>query len=155
MNEIKRKTLKSGFPYVCVRDRFVICGQIQSREDLKEFKKEGFDLLINLRNKEELTPLDMEQVCMDCQCDYAQIPIRFFGEIKKEAVREVSDLILKKDKKVLLHCASGARSTLSLLGHLHLTKDFKKKELESLAEEIGFENKEVLFLFLDLMCEAS
>ena len=151
MNEIKSKKLKSGFPYVLFRDKFVLCGQVESLEDLKELKEEGFDLLINLRNKEELTPFDMKCVCEDCDCSYAHIPIRFEGVIKKEAISEISQLITKENKKVILHCASGARSTLSLLGHLSLTEGFKKEELEDLAEGMGFENKEVLCLFLDLM----
>ena len=138
MSEIESKTLSSGFPYVLFRDKFVLCGQVRTKEELKELREEGFDLLINLRNKEELTPFDMECACQDCHCSYAHIPIRFSGEIKKEAVSKVSSLISKEKRKVILHCASGARSTLSLLGHLHLYREFKKRGSRNFRRRDGF-----------------
>ena len=53
-----------------------MCGQPQ-KKDLEELKKEGWDLILNLRNPEELESLDfqMDQLCDSLDLHYKLIPV--------------------------------------------------------------------------------
>ena len=142
---ITKKQLSSGFPFVCYQESYALCGQPQS-EDLKEFKKLNWSLILNLRNQEELQNLDFEMTpfCEELGLEYSHIPIIVNGEFDKTALQQIHELLSSQmNKKVVIHCASGKRSILALIAHFLFSKKHSKEELLLLAQQLGFDSQQM------------
>ena len=149
-----KKQLQSAFPFVCYGDRFALCGQPQA-EDLKEFKKEFWTDIINLRVLEELDNLDFEmsEVCETLGLNYNHIPVIVKGDIDKESLQKIHVLLSSsdKEKRFVLHCASGARSVIALIAHFILSDSHKVDEIPALAEKLGLLQPKMLIRLFQVM----
>ena len=56
-----------------------------------------------------------------------------------------------KEKKFVIHCASGARSVLALIAHLIFSGDHNREELTALSEEFGFKGSQMFQRLFELM----
>ena len=143
---IVRKQLSSGFSFICYQDSYALCGQPQP-DDLKEFKNSAWNHILNLRNSEELQTLDFEMphLCEKLSLDYSHIPIIVNGFVNKQALQKVHELLNSSpEKKIVIHCASGARSALALMAHFLFSGRYKKEELSDLAQPLGLNSPQML-----------
>ena len=151
---VKKKQLQTGFPFICYEDRFALCGQPQE-EDFKEFKQEAWSCIINLRNPEELDSLNFKvpELCQKWGLDYNNIPVITKGDLDKDAFRKIHNLLSHsdKEKKFVIHCASGVRSILALIAHLIFSGDHNKEELTALSEEFNFKGSQMFQRLFELM----
>ena len=138
-SQVTKKQLDNGFPFVCYADRFALCGQVQE-EELKEFKKESWTHILNLRNQKELDQLDFKasELCQKLDLNYNHIPIIINGELNKEALKKIHTLLSKDEEcRFVIHCASGTRSMMVLIAHFVFSKNYKQDELFFVAKELG------------------
>ena len=145
--DITKKQLKTGFPFICYGEHFALCGQPQ-REDLKEFKENSWTHIINLRSPNELNELDFDisEACKELALNYRHIPIIVNRNIDKKALERIHNLLSDagKQKKFVIHCASGARSTIALLSHFILSNKYEISDIPTLAEELDLYQPEAL-----------
>ena len=135
---IKKQELPSGFPFVCYEDHFKLCGQ-PLQKDLKEFKEQAWNCIINLRSPNEMKSLnfDMALACKELKLNYYFIPLLEEGKINKKSLEKLHELFLQLgEQKIVLHCASGFRSKLALMAHLILLKQDPAPELLSQAKAL-------------------
>ena len=151
---IIKKQLKTGFPFICYGDRFALCAQPEP-EDLKEFKEESWTDVLNLRGLQELESLDFEmsELCHKLSLNYNNIPVIVDGGISKEALQTIHSLLSnsKEEKKFVIHCASGARSAMALIAHFIFSNSYKTSELPALAEQLGLSKPEMLMRLFQVM----
>lgn len=144
---ITKKKLTTGFPFVCYEDRFALCGQPKP-EDLKEFKKESWTNVLNLRNQSELDSLDfkMESCCQELALDYNHIPVIVDGNLNKASLKKIHELISQagSELRFVIHCASGTRSSLVLMMHFLFSKSCQPEVLPLLAEKLEFNHPQML-----------
>ena len=152
---IKQRTLSSALPLIQYENSFCMCGQPQ-KKDLEELKKEGWDLILNLRNPEELESLDfqMDQFCDSLDLHYKLIPVFQNKKLSKEAFQKIHDMINSGDyKKIVIHCASGRRAVLALLACFLLSKKCQLKELPNLAHSFNFQSPQMLSHLQELLAD--
>jgi len=156
--KIKRRTLSSGFSFTQYGDSFCVCGQPQ-KANLEELKKENWDLILNVRNLEEMQALDfkMEELCQTIGFNYRRIPIIQEGELSKKSFETIHKIISSGDyKKTVIHCAVGGRATLTLLACFMLSKKAQWEELPDLAHHFNFQSPQMLNrlqeLFSSMIC---
>ena len=144
---ITKKQLDTGFPFTCYGEFFALCGQPQ-KEDLEEFKEKFWSHIINLRSPQELNELDFDisEACRELALNYSHIPIIVNRNIDKKALEAIHDLLSKagKKQKFVIHCASGARSTIALLSHFILSKSHEVSQIPTLAEELNLYQPQAL-----------
>ena len=150
---ITKKQLPSGFPFISYKDSYALCGQPQVK-DLEKFKELSWTHILNLRNPEELLSLDFErpQLCEKLSLSYSHIPIMINGELDKQALQESHELLnSKKDVKIVIHCASGARSAVALMAHFLFLKKYNKEEISGLAPQLGLNSPQMLSRLYETM----
>lgn len=148
VSSIKKQHLSHGFPFTLYQNSFALCGQPQ-REDLKEFKKDNWTHVLNLRNLKELQSLefDMQELCKELGLSYYFIPIMESGALKKESLEQCHKLLKSHpDEKFIIHCASGMRSALVLISHLFFLNKYEKEDLLNLALELGINSSQIFSL---------
>lgn len=144
---ITKKQLNTGFPFTCYGEYFALCGQPQ-KKDLEEFKENSWTHIINLRSSQELNELDFDisEVCEELALSYSHIPVIVNRNIDRKALETIHRLLSKagEKQKFVIHCASGARSTIALLSHFILSKNYEVSQIPTLAEELNLYQPEVL-----------
>ena len=137
---VTKQKLKTEFPYLYCEERFALCGQPRPL-DLEEFKKDSWTHVINLRSNLELENLEFDffEICQKLGLKYSHIPVIVDGDINKESLEQIHDLLSNKERgsKYVLHCASGARSAIALMSHFLFSKSCTIDELPDLAESFG------------------
>ena len=150
---ITKKQLPNGFPFISYEDSYALCGQPQVK-DLEEFKELSWTHILNLRNPEELLSLDFEmpQLCEKLSLSYSHIPIMINGELNKQALQQIHELLnSKKSAKIVIHCASGARSVVALMAHFLVLKKYNKEEISDLAPQLGLNSPQMLSRLYEAM----
>lgn len=152
--DVKKKQLKTEFPYLCFEGCFALCGQPQA-QDLEEFKEDSWTHVINLRSAQELETLDfnLSESCQNLGLKYRHIPVIVNGDIDKEALKQIHDLLSNKEKnnKYVIHCASGARSVLAVLAHLLFSKRWAVEDLPVVAGMFDFQQMNMLNRLAQIM----
>lgn len=144
--KIQKRSLSSDFPLIQYGDSFCVCGQPQ-KADLEELKKEKWDLILNLRNPEEMSALDfkMEELCEILGLDYQIIPILQESVLNKEALKKINTLIKSGDyKKIVIHCAVGGRAVLALIACFVLSKECQLEDVPEIASHFGFQSPQMI-----------
>lgn len=106
---------------------------------LSKAKKDGYEVVINLRGKNEFKGYDEEATAKMLNLEYHQIP--FFNkdkEIDENSLSEISKIINNnKDKKIYIHCSSGNRAAAWYLTHLYQYDGLSKEEATKTARKAG------------------
>jgi len=153
LQSLAKKKHPAGFSFLQYGDRFSLCGQ-PSKKDLEEFRKENWDLILNLRNPEELDSLDfqMDEVCHHLGLKYLSLPIMFQGDIRKSALKDIHQTLSSDSyKKIVIHCASGKRAILALLAHLFLSQQCELEDIPKVAERLQFNSPPLLNRLCELL----
>jgi len=151
--QVTKRTLFTGFSVTQYGDSFCVCGQPQEK-DLKELKKENWDLILNLRNLEEMQSLDfeMEELCQKLGLNYQRIPIIKEGKLSKKAFETIHTIINSGEyEKIVIHCAKGGRAVLTLLACFVLSKKEQVEDLPEIAYHFNFQSSQMLTRLQDLL----
>lgn len=153
--KIKKRMLGSGFSLIQYGEAFCVCGQPQ-KQDLEELKKEGWDLILNLRNPEEMESLDfkMEELCRSLGLSYQLLPVLKQGDLSKEAFQKIHEISTSGGyKKIMIHCASGRRAVLALTACFFFSNQCRLEDLPETARQFDFESPKMISRLQELVAQ--
>lgn len=139
----------TDFLFTAVGDRFALCGQ-PGPEELQAFQKEGWTDVLNLRGKEEMQHIgwDPIETCQNLNLSYSQIPViqqkAFLRSALEKLHEKLKSLEAKGDKKIVIHCASGFRSSVTLVVHF-IMADLPKDTIALVAKGLKISHIDRLF----------
>ena len=143
--------LSTGFSYFCLDSRFAVSGQ-PSFEDLPALKEKGFARVVNVRGFQEMEKADFDvpKAMERNQLAYHNIPIIKDSALDWGAMDKVHQILSSAEKsgeKTIIHCASGQRAVIALLGHLLEAEALPLDLVSSLAFDLGLRNEALLIKF--------
>lgn len=119
-------------------DNLAIAAQ-PTKEDLNNVKKEGYEIVVNLRNPNEFKDYNEAKYVSELNLRYYNVP--FFNnkkEINMRSLKMVSKLIKDNpNKKIYIHCSSGNRVSAWYLTHLHLEEGLSLDQATKIARRTG------------------
>lgn len=143
------KELASGFQYLSHHNKVFLSAQPE-KKDLQELKGEmGLDVVINLRNKDEIAELeeDPKKVAEDLGLTFYRIPFLEDGQPDRSNIKKIEKTFMKhhkKNEKVLVHCSSGQRAAAWFGTHFLLTHKVTPKKAMEVSEAYGLKKPELL-----------
>jgi protein tyrosine phosphatase (PTP) superfamily phosphohydrolase (DUF442 family) len=106
---------------------------------IKSLKSQGYEIVINLRGKNEFKKFNEEKAVRNQDMEYIQIP--FFTkqkEISRTAISEIHKVVRDNhNKKIFIHCSSGNRAAAWLGAHLYLDHGVDLEKSISVAKDLG------------------
>ncbi|PCI45636.1 MAG: hypothetical protein COB49_09830 [Alphaproteobacteria bacterium] len=104
---------------------------------IMELKDKGFEVVINIRGKEEMN-FDEKALVEENNMAYFNVPLLKDGEIQEQAVIDILAVVeANRDKKILFHCTSGNRIAAWFAAHLIRDKGYEKERAITLAKQAG------------------
>ncbi|WP_419172665.1 rhodanese-like domain-containing protein [Halobacteriovorax sp.] len=110
-----------------------------SKKTLNNVQKEGYEIVVNLRNPNEFKDYNEAKYVSEMNLKYYNIP--FFDKkknINKRSLSLISKLLKdNKDKKVFIHCSSGNRAAAWYLSHLYIHENMSLEDATKIARNAG------------------
>lgn len=108
-------------------------------KSLKSLKDQNYELVINLRGKNEFKKFDEEKIVKESGLDYFHVP--FFTKDKRISRKAIQDIHKKvrdnHNKKIFIHCSSGNRAAAWLGAHLNLDHGVDIERSITVAKGVG------------------
>ncbi|MCF8473902.1 MAG: hypothetical protein K9G26_04325 [Emcibacter sp.] len=121
---------------ISLHDSIFMAGQ-PDEAALKKLKALGFEIVINIRAKDEMT-IDEDNIVKEAGLIYYNIPLMKEDKIIDAAVDEIHTALKdNKGKKILLHCSSGNRVAAWFGAHLGRDMDYDTEAAVTLAKQAG------------------
>ena len=123
-------------------ENFYLGGQ-PDVEALKWFKKQGVDLVINLRSEREMEKLassdfDENSFLKEMNMSLISIPIDGYDSFTPENLQKFADALNSNHNKVLVHCASCGRVSYFMMAYLKKHKDYSLEEAIKFGQQLKF-----------------
>jgi len=133
----KQETHYIKFPDLPAAYGAVYFGGQPDQAAIKTLKGKGFEVVINIRGRDEV-PFDEKKLVEDNGLAYYNLPLLPDGEIMDTAVTESFNAIKNNEgKKILLHCTSGNRVAGWFGAHLVRDMGYDKEAAITLARQAG------------------
>lgn len=116
-------------PVFSIYDGLIITGGQPSRDDVYALKKQGLDVIINMRTKREYDQGIIKRASLNNRIKHIDFPVPGLGGLTKDMAAQLHRLLEKnKGKKILLHCASANRagSLLAMRAYFFEGKSIKE-----------------------------
>lgn len=126
-----------------------VTGGQPSEQQLKAFKAAGGEVVVDNRDPMEPRPFDEPTAARAIGLEYVNLPI-VHGAVTVDTMKQVYATLQKLEgRKVLLHCASGNRTSGALIPYLMLDKKMEQDDAVELAMRGGLRSAELLELALE------
>lgn len=123
---------------------------------LKDLKDLGFEVVINIRGKDELT-FDEKALVEEQGLTYYNLPLLHDGKIQDSAVEEIHQAVKSnRGRKILFHCSSGNRIAGWFGAHLVRDMGFETERAVNLAKQAGMTKagmEKILRAYLDTLAQ--
>lgn len=128
-------------------------GQPQEK-DFKILKKQGFALVVNLRDPKEHDEANEKKQVNQTGIEYVNIPFASSASLDDPFIEEVTKEVLKHRQKgkILIHCSSGNRAGVWAGGHFYKDHGYTKQKSIEISQQLGVTSRgalDKLKLYLD------
>ena len=129
-------------PNLFKNDNMFFSGQ-PNLETFEWLKKQGVDLVINLRTAGENedfaeTAFDEEAMVARLKMKYVSLPIAGYDGYSPESLEKFAEAMNGDYNKVLIHCGSAGRVTYFMMAYLIEYKGYKLADAIAFGEQIKF-----------------
>jgi protein tyrosine phosphatase (PTP) superfamily phosphohydrolase (DUF442 family) len=107
-------------------------------DSIKKLKKNGIDIIINLREPKELN-FNEAHIAKTNGLEYHNIPVFTGGNVNQSAIEQIAKIINDNfNKKILIHCRSGRRVSGFFAIFLNKHRNIERHKSLSQAYDTGF-----------------
>ena len=130
-----------------------ITGGQPTEQQLKSFKSAGGEVVLDNRDPMEPRPFDEPATARALGLEYVNIPVAH-GAVTTKTIGQIYQTLKKLEgRKALLHCASGNRTSGTLIPYLMLDKKMDEEAAVDLAMRGGLRSAELMELALNYVRE--
>jgi len=147
--QLKKEAAIGNLAHVTsVKEWLYITGQ-PDQQTIKSLKAHGFDMVINIRGKDEVT-FDEKALVESSGLIYVNHPLLQDGKIQDSAVEKIHEIIAQnKGKKILFHCSSGNRAAAWFGAHLVRDMGYDTEKAIDLAKQAGMTKDSMAVILRD------
>ena len=126
-----------------------VTGGQPSEQQLRAFKAAGGEVVVDNRDPMEPRPFDEPKAVRALGLEYVSLPMGH-GAVTAGTMKQIHATLKKLEgKKVLLHCASGNRTSAALIPYLILDKKMEQDDAVEVAMRGGLRSAELMELAVE------
>lgn len=138
----------AGLPNVSEPVTGWVTGGQPTEQHLKAFKAAGGEVIVDNRDPMEPRPFDEPETARALGLEYVSVPIAH-GAVSAATMQHMYTTVKKLEgRKALLHCASGNRTSATLIPYLMIDQKMEQDDAVDLAMRGGLRSAELMELAL-------
>lgn len=125
-----------------------VTGGQPTEQQIKAFRAAGGEVVLDNRDPMEPRPFDEPSVVRAAGLEYMSLPI-VHGAVTEDTMEVMHEMLRRlADRKALLHCSSGNRTSAGLIPYLMIDKKMDQEAAVDLAMRGGLRSAELMELAL-------